>query len=171
MWSILHSALKLLGLCFLEDSTLMGSRTQQASWSRWGHLSPGWPHPLPYRSSLLIQPGHCTEELLLWLNLQNILGAVLLHTVYNHTTLCSPHSPCPTLKYYFTQYPRASQTSGISAWSGGLVKTDSWAPPIKFLTQKVRWGPRTRISNKLTGAADSTLNNMFVDDLEGLSGA
>lgn len=52
MWSILL----LRGLCFLEDSTLMGSRTQQASWSPWGHVSPGWPHPLPYRSSLLIQP-------------------------------------------------------------------------------------------------------------------
>ena len=101
VWSILHSALKLLGPCFLEDSTLMGCRTQQVSWSPWGQLSPGWLHALPYRSSLLTQPGHCTEELLLLSKLQNIPGAVLPHTVYNHLTLFSPHSPCPTLKHYY----------------------------------------------------------------------
>lgn len=51
------------------------------------------------------------------------------------------------------------------------MKTDSRVSPAQILIQKVRRGPRMCISDKLTGASDTTLNNIVIDDLEGFSRA
>lgn len=127
----------------------MGSRARQASWPLWVASPQVVLIPSPDVPSVpataTAQKSHYSG----WaLRMCEVLLGFTCRTTLSHSVL-SVWEPQHHLEVLLKQIPGPH--------------------PLRFWFRKSGWGPRIRISKEFTGAADPTLNNIVIADLEVLS--